>query len=141
LTGLGNDGKPVTPALQIVEVRDGLVVLNKDAQRKPFKVSDGKTALSLAGYKESINKQLEEIRDTKQKINKVVEDTTVLTQQIKGTKVGEEAITATERGLRVQVGDAVQVERNSQLEQEFLQTPLTDQGVGRERETAVNWSI
>lgn len=132
LTGMNNKNEPVTPALQVLEMRDGLVVMNQGASRKPFKVSDGKETLSLAGFKNAINKQLEEIRDTKQKINKVVEDTTAITQQIKGTKVGDEAITAAERGIRVQVADAKQLERNAQLEQEFLQTPLTNYKVDLE---------
>jgi hypothetical protein len=131
LTGMNNKNEPVTPAIQVLEVRDGLVVMNTGANRKPFKIG-GQDALSLAGFQNAINKQLDEIRDTKQKIAKVVEDTTKITQQIKGTKVGDEAITAEERGLRVQVADARQVERNAQLEQEFLQTDLTNYKVDLE---------
>lgn len=125
-TGMNNANQPVKVPVMQLEIKDGLVVMTKDADRKPVKLSDKSDARSRAGYETAIAKALADTRDTKQKINKVVEDTTVITQQIKGTKTVDEAITAVEKGLRVQITDAIQVWRNLQLEQDFLQTPLTN---------------
>jgi len=132
-TGKNNAGESVTPPVQQLAFNErGLVELRVGAERKPQKLSDNSEARSRAGYETAIAKALDETRDVKQKINKVVQDTTVLTQQIKGTKVGEEAITAVERGLRSLVNDAIHLWRNIQLEQEFLQTPLTNVNVDLE---------
>lgn len=126
MTGKNKAGQTVTPAIQQLEIRDGLVVMNVGAARKPVMLSDKSEARSMAAYQTAINKALDDTRDTKQRINKVVDDTTIITQQIKGTKPIEEAITAVERGFRGQLIDAKQLVNNLKLEQEFLQTPLTN---------------
>lgn len=126
-TGLDAAGKKVETPIVVPEVRDGLVVMKKEG-RVGFMI-DGKVSLSLAGFKTAIEKQLEEIRDTKQKINKVTADTTILTTEINGTKASADAITNAEKGLRGQLHDALQLKKNAQLEQEFLQSPLTNDKV------------
>ncbi|MBX7102536.1 MAG: hypothetical protein K1X57_00540 [Gemmataceae bacterium] len=124
-TGKNNAGKAVTPAVGLVDVQNGLVQLKSAG---PFQI-DGAAALSFDGYKEAIEKQLNEIRETKVKTNKVVTDTTALTTEINGNKPAAEAITAVEKGLRGQLSDAQQLGRNAQLEQQFLQSPLTNDTV------------
>src|SRR5262249_45380163 len=90
-TGTDAAGKPVNPPVQQLQLdKDGLADITKRTGR-PAEMIDGRPALSLAGYKAAIEKQLEEIRTTKVNINKSVADTTRLTQQINGTKPVEEA--------------------------------------------------
>lgn len=125
-TGMDEAGKKVETAIVILEVQDSLVV-RKDA-RNGYLI-DGKTALSYAGYRSAIEKQLEETRDTKQKINKVTGDTTILTTEVNGTKPASEAITRIEKGLRGQLTDVLTLKKDAQLEQEFLQSPLTNDKV------------
>jgi hypothetical protein len=126
-TGLDSAGKKVEPPVSAPVVVNGLVDF-KAANRAAYQI-DGKPALSFAGYKAAIEKQLDETRDTKQKINKVTADTTVLTTEVNGTKLATEAITRVEKGLRGQLTDAITLKKNAQLEQEFLQSPLTNDKV------------
>jgi hypothetical protein len=126
-TGLDSAGNKVEPPVSAPEVVNGLVVM-KTQGRAAYQI-DGKPALSFAGYKSAIEKQLDETRDTKQKINKVTADTTVLTTEVNGTKPATEAITRVEKGLRGQLTDAITLKKNAQLEQEFLQSPLTNDKV------------
>ena len=65
-------------------------------------------------------------------VNKTVADTTALTLEIAGTNPGEQAITAVEKGLRGQLIDAQALIKNLILEQEYLQTPLTNYRVDLE---------
>jgi hypothetical protein len=114
------------PPVREIEIRDGLVAMRDDA---PAFQIDGAPALSYAGYRAAIEKQLAAIRDTKMTINKVVADTTVLTTLINGSKPAAEAITKEEKGLRGQLTDAQTVQRNALLEQQYLQSPLTNDTV------------
>jgi hypothetical protein len=123
-TGTDPAGRPVdNPVKQLALLPNGLVNLTQAGQ--PVQIG-GKPALSLAGFRAAIEKTLDEIRDTKQKINKVVADTTALTDEINGTKPPDQAVTAAEKGLRGQIKDAQQFTRNAVLEQEFLQSPVTN---------------
>ncbi len=126
-TGMDDTGKKIEPAVSAPEVRDGLVIVKRDG-RVGFQI-DGRNAMSFAGYKAAIEKQLDETRDTKQKTNKVTSDTTVLTTEVNGTKPASEAITRVEKGLRGQLLEAISLKKNAQLEQEFLQSPLTNDKV------------
>lgn len=120
-------GAAAVPQLDIV---NELVALKRS--EKPVLI-DGKPALSLAGYRESIEKQLNEIRETKLKINKVVADTTELTDKLNGIKAAEEQVTAIDRGLRGELAAAVNLTHNARAEQEFLQSPLTNYTVELEQ--------
>lgn len=122
--GVNLAGAPVTPPVQQLVFRDGVLDTAKAA--RPAYQIDGKPALSFAGFKAAIEKQLEEIRDTKMRINKVVADTTAVTDQINGTKPLDQAITNVEKGLRGQLHDAQALAANAILEQQFLQTPVTN---------------
>src|SRR5262249_55222764 len=87
---------------------------------------DGAPSLSFAGFKAAIEKQLDEIRQTRIKVTKTQQDTTTLTTEISGTKPVAEAITAVEKGLRGQLVEAEMLKSNAILEQNFLQSPITN---------------
>ncbi|MFL5330081.1 MAG: hypothetical protein ACJ8C4_14355 [Gemmataceae bacterium] len=118
-------GQPVKPAVQQLQYDADRLLVLKDTGRPAYQI-DGKDALSVAGYRAVIEQQLDEIRATKVKINKVVADTTVLTRQIAGTKPADQAITAVEKGLRGQILDTQTVINGEVLEQQYLQTPITN---------------
>jgi hypothetical protein len=120
-------GAAAVPQLDIV---NELVSLKRSD--KPVLI-DGKPAKSLLGYKNDIDKQLDEIRDTKDKINKVVADTTELTDRLNGIKAAAEQVTAIDRGLRGELAAAEQLTRDARAEQDFLQSPLTNYTVELEQ--------
>lgn len=124
-TGKDKDGKDVANPVTLVESAEGLVQLKAGA---PFQI-DGKPAFSIDGFKSAIDKQLNEIRETKLKINRVVAEAAALTLKINGTKSAIDAITAEEKGMRGQLADAERVAKNAKLEQEYLQSPLTNDTV------------
>jgi len=133
-TGTDFQGNEVKPAVQKLEYQGPAMVslLTLKATGRPPVQIDGKDALSIAGYKKIIEQQLADIRKKKQDINKTIADTTALTLEIAGTNPGEQAITAAEKGLRGQLIDAQALIKNLILEQEYLQTPLTNYRVDLE---------
>jgi hypothetical protein len=127
-TGQDETGKTVTPAVIRAEVgSNGLVNIVPDANRQAIVYQiDGAPALSFAGFKAAIEKQLTEIRETRIKVTKTQQDTTTLTTEISGTKPAAEAITNVEKGLRGQLMDADTLRNNAKMEQDFLQSPITN---------------
>jgi chromosome segregation ATPase len=123
-TGTNLAGQQAKPPVQQLQNEGGLLSLK--ATGRPAVQIDGKDALSIAGYEAIIKQQLEDIRTTKMRINKVVDDTTALTIEINGTKPAEQAITSAEKGLRGQLLDANTLINNLELEQTYLQTPMTN---------------
>jgi len=127
LNAMNTGSGAAVPQLNIV---NGLVALTRNAP--PVQI-DGKPALSVKGFGESIVRQLDEIRDTKVKINKVVADTTELTDRLNGIKAAAEQVTAIDRGLRGELAAAEQLARDARAEQAFLQSPLTNYTVELEQ--------
>lgn len=86
----------------------------------------GKPALSKAGYEKAIADKIKELAEVKQEINKTIDETEKLTVAITGTKDNKvEAISESERGLRVRWEDAKELVKRYQLEQQFLRSPMT----------------
>lgn len=116
------DIKP--PVQPLVFNQAGLLDFKRTGQ--PGLEFDGKPALSKSGFEKAIADKIRELAEVKQEINKTLEETEKLTVAITGTKDNKtEAVSESERGLRVRWEDAKELVKRYQLEQQFLRSPLT----------------
>jgi len=129
-TGADNRNQRIEPALQQLDMANGVVQMKKTG--RPAVQIDGKNALSVKGYTDTIDRQLKEHLDEQKKINGLVDEAKRLTLVINGTKPPAEAITAEEKGLRGQLADQQWLKRSLQLEEQYLLTPLTNYQVETE---------
>jgi hypothetical protein len=92
---------------------------------RPALQIDGQNALSVAGYNKAIQDTLAAIQKAQADEKQLVAETEALTKQINGTKPRGEAVTAEEKGLRVQLAEQEEMARELRLEQDYLHSPLT----------------
>jgi septal ring factor EnvC (AmiA/AmiB activator) len=114
----------IKPPVQQLAYAGSAVDISKRSGRPPVTIN-GENALSIAGYHQKIKQTLDEIDTNQQQVKDLIDQTQKLTDQINGTKPRPAALTAEEKGLRVQLMEQQELVHSLQLEQQYLRSPLT----------------
>jgi septal ring factor EnvC (AmiA/AmiB activator) len=114
----------IKPPVQQLVYAGSAVDISKRSGRPPVTIN-GENALSIAGYHQKIKQTLDEIDTNQQQVKDLIDQTQKLTDQINGTKPRPAALTAEEKGLRVQLMEQQELVHSLQLEQQYLRSPLT----------------
>jgi hypothetical protein len=109
------------PVQQLQFGADGQLVIKPSG--RPVEIN-GQPALPIQGYNQAIQDTLQKIQQAQAEVKRLTEETEKLTTQINGTKPRDQAVTAAEKGLRVQLAEQVELIKSLQLEAQYLHSPL-----------------
>jgi chromosome segregation ATPase len=114
----------IDPPVQQLEFQGNQLVLKRTG-RKVLEINGQELTMSVDQYVRAIQDKIKEIQKAQDDVKTLNAQTDELTILINGTKPRGQAVTAAEKGLRVQLAELEEMIKGLQLEEQYLRSPLT----------------
>jgi chromosome segregation ATPase len=114
----------IDPPVQQLAFQGNQLVLKRTG-RNPLEINGQRLSMSVDEYMRAIDDKMKQIQQAQDEVKNLNAETEKLTVLINGTKPRDQAVTAAEKGLRVQLAELEEMIKGLQLEEQYLRSPLT----------------